>query len=199
MYGALASEYDIKVKGYPANLFTREILQRNRSEYGFIHLHWLQALMDFSAEDGADDFLDTLAFALRLGYTILYTAHHIVSHDSENAVRERAFRRKAAQQFDYFLAHGHCAKERLVAEIGVDPERVHVVPHGSYEGFYPNFADRARSRRHLSLSDGHVVFLFFGNIKGYKGVDEIGRVHVGKECGSGGGVVVMGSMNVEWV
>lgn len=171
LYGALAGEYDIKVRGYPPNLFTREILRTNRSEYGFIHLHWLQALMDFSAEDGADDFLDTLAYARRLGYTILYTAHNIVSHDSENAVRERAFRRKAAQQFDYFLAHGHCAKERLVAEIGVDPERVHVVPHGSYEGFYPNFADRARSRRHLSLSDDHFVFLFFGNIKGYKGVD----------------------------
>src|SRR5690625_5299401 len=117
--------------------------------------------MDFSDEDGADDFLETLAYARRLGYTILYTAHNFVWYDSENAWRARAFRRRASHQFDYFLGHVHCAIDRLVAEIGVDPESLHVVPHGSYEGFYPNFADRARSRRHLSLSDDHFVFLFF--------------------------------------
>lgn len=171
LYGALASRYNIKVKGFRSSSFTREVLAANRAEFSCIHLHWLHALMDFSADDGADAFFDTLAYARELGYKILYTAHNIVSHDTDHEERERAFRHRAAQQFDYLLAHGHYAKERLVEEVKVEPAKVHVVPHGSYEGFYPNYVSRHTARQYFSLADEDFVFLFFGNIKGYKGVD----------------------------
>lgn len=173
LYASLAKNYDLQVKGYNEQLFCSDLLERNRDIFPYIHLHWLHMFMDFSRDDGADEFIRKLEQAKALGYKIFYTAHNIVSHDSKFPDRERRFRKRAVQYFDYVLVHGDLAKHRIVNEVGVDPAKVSVVPHGTYAGYYPNYVTKKLARNRFELKDDEFVFLFFGNIKGYKGVDQL--------------------------
>lgn len=173
MYASLAKRFDIRIKGYKEQLFSKELLEKNRDNFDCIHLHWLHVFMDFAREDGAESFLDVLGFARSLGYKIIYTAHNIISHDSQYKERERQFRRSVTELFDYVLVHGEYAKKLIVSKIGVDAAKVYVVPHGSYEGYYPNYTNRDIARKRFDIADDTYVYLFFGNVKGYKGVDAL--------------------------
>jgi glycosyltransferase involved in cell wall biosynthesis len=172
-YGSLAQNYGIRVKGYKPERFVKEILNENRDRFGFVHLHWLHALMDLSREDGADDLLGKLIHAKKLGYKIIYTAHNILSHDTEFPERELRFRKTIAKYYDYILVHGELAKQRVINEIGVAASKIHVMPHGTYRGYYQNHVTRLTARRKLRIDQKKFIFLFFGNIKGYKGLDSL--------------------------
>lgn len=173
LYSSIAKNFKIRVKGYNEKLFNLELLAENKDNYKAIHLHWLHVFMDFSRDDGADEFIANIKKAKELGYKIIYTAHNIISHDSKYVDREKQFRKRAVKLFDYVLVHGEYAKDRIIEEIETDREKVYVVPHGSYEGYYPNFIDKKAARDYFGIEDTDYVYLFFGNIKGYKGVDQL--------------------------
>ncbi len=173
LYGALSDKYRVRIAGLSKGYLKKDVLKACREQYDVLHVHWLHVLMDFSKDDGADSFLRSLQYAKSLGYRIVYTAHNIISHDSPFRDRELRFRRKASQFFDYILVHGELARKRVLDEIGARPEKVHVVPHGTYEGYYPNYVSPESARRNLGLSPSDFVFLFFGNIRGYKGLDQL--------------------------
>lgn len=172
-YASLAQNFDVRVKGYSAGFFKRTLLEENKKGFSYIHLHWLHTLMDVSREDGADKILSNLKHAKNLGYKIIYTAHNILSHDGIFHERELEFRRKIATYFDHVLVHGELAKRRVINEIGVDSDKIHVMPHGTYQGYYPNYVTRGAARRKLGIGGDKFVFLFFGNIKGYKGINAL--------------------------
>jgi glycosyltransferase involved in cell wall biosynthesis len=136
-------------------------------------LHWLQTLMDINREDGADELLSKLKYAKSLGYKIIYTAHNISSHDSKFLERELRFRREISAYFNHVIVHGEIAKQRIIDEIGVDEKIIHVMPHGTYQGYYPNDVTRESARIKFNIAQDKFVFQFFGNIKGYKGVDAL--------------------------
>jgi glycosyltransferase involved in cell wall biosynthesis len=56
-----------------------------------------------------------------------------------------------------------------------DPEaaRLHVVPHGSYAGAYPDLESREAARARLQLPAAARVLLFLGAVRGYKGTQEL--------------------------
>jgi glycosyltransferase involved in cell wall biosynthesis len=47
------------------------------------------------------------------------------------------------------------------------------MPHGTYFGHYNNDATSESSRESLGISNKKFVYLFFGNIRGYKGVENL--------------------------
>jgi glycosyltransferase involved in cell wall biosynthesis len=69
---------------------------------------------------------------------------------------------------DAVVVHSEAGRSRLVAELGVDPGRVHVIPHGAFEHLT---AAAAQSPSALEGLDGRRVVLFFGLVRPYKGVD----------------------------
>lgn len=173
-YASLAQNFDIRVKGGGSSgLLNKDVLNENKEEFGYLHLHWLHRFMDVTRDDGLDKLLKNLRHARKLGYKIIYTAHNIVSHESEHAERELQFRRKLAPLFDHVLAHGELARQRLIEEIGIDAGKIHVMPHGTYQGYYKNHVTPAAAREKLGVPSDTFVFLFFGNIRGYKGIDPL--------------------------
>ena len=103
----------------------------------------------------------------------LFAAHNIVSHNSPDYEREVRFRRRVSQYFDYVIVHGELARKRVIDEIGINDNKIQIMPHGSYQGYYQNYMTRSASRRKLGIPNNNFVFLFFGNIKGYKGLEEL--------------------------
>ena len=178
LYGALSERYGIRIGGLSQKHLKKSVLKDCREKFSIIHVHWLHALMDFSSDSGANAFMDALQYAKSIGYQIVYTAHNIISHDTEFRERELRFRKKASTLFDYILTHGNLAKERIEKEIGVPSEKVHIVPHGTYEGYYPNYVSPEFARSKLGIPESDFVFLFFGNIKAYKGIDKLLEAYV---------------------
>ncbi len=56
---------------------------------------------------------------------------------------------------------------------GTNKSRVVVIPHGNYIDNYENKMDLVQARKWLQLSDEDIVFLFFGSLRYYKGVNEL--------------------------
>jgi glycosyltransferase involved in cell wall biosynthesis len=60
----------------------------------------------------------------------------------------------------------------MVTEFGIDPSKIEVIAHGSYDFLLPNgLVPREEARRRLGLPQDGPILLFFGWIKPYKGLE----------------------------
>jgi len=173
LYRALNEKYNINVRGFKPEFFTENILRQNRDKCDYIHLHWLNVFMDLSKENGCDEVFKTIKIAKKMGYKIIYTAHNIISHDTEHRDREISFRKKLIKEFDYILAHGEFAKIKLINEVSADLKKIYIIEHGVYGDYYPNTISKDEARKKFDLKEDDFVFLFLGNIKGYKGIEPL--------------------------
>ncbi len=98
------------------------------------------------------------------GRPLVLTAHDILPR--EPTPGQRRAQRRLYRHFDAVIAHSLHGARRLTEELGVDPARVHVIPHGAFE----HLAASAPSPPHDG-GDGPPVVLFFGLMRPYKGLD----------------------------
>ena len=68
------------------------------------------------------------------------------------------------------VAHCRFAADRI-EELYDPPRPVQMIPHGNYREVFPNDVSRADARRELGIDQDRFVYLFFGNARGYKGVE----------------------------
>lgn len=106
-------------------------------------------------------------FVKHLGVPIVYTVHNVLPHESAGHDRERF--QSVYRLADLLVCHDQSAKDRLISEFNIAPERVVVIPHG------PMFSagthtDSAPVRESLGLPRDGCLVLFQGIIRPYKGV-----------------------------
>src|SRR6185503_11755715 len=61
------------------------------------------------------------------GRPLVLTAHDVLPR--EPAPGQRAAQRRLYERFDAIVAHSAHGRSRLIEELGVEAERVHVIPH----------------------------------------------------------------------
>jgi glycosyltransferase involved in cell wall biosynthesis len=95
---------------------------------------------------------------------LVLTAHDVLPREARPG--QRAAQQRLYEHFDAVVVHSEHGRRRLTDELGVDPERVHVIPHGVFE--------------HLAAADvappspfqtNKPVVLCFGLMRPYKGID----------------------------
>jgi len=85
--------------------------------------------------------------------------------------------RRLYDRFDAIVVHSEEGKRRLVEELGVDEERVSVIPHGIFDHLSPprdareTMAGAPRSNEGAPPRPNGPVILFFGLLRRYKGID----------------------------
>ncbi len=102
---------------------------------------------------------------LPTGRPLVLTAHDILPR--EPRAGQRAAQRRLYGHFDAVIVHSENGRTRLTAELGVDPGRVHVIPHGAFEHL-------ARAGGDGDGGDGGTeppMVLCFGLMRPYKGID----------------------------
>lgn len=97
---------------------------------------------------------------------LVLSAHDVLPREPRPG--QLAAQSKLYERMDAIVVHSRHGRERLVGQLGADPDRVHVIPHGvlrPWEGLaeHPLPAE-------LSEVEGPVV-LFFGLLRPYKGLD----------------------------
>jgi glycosyltransferase involved in cell wall biosynthesis len=91
------------------------------------------------------------------------TAHDVLPREALPG--QRAAQRRLYRQMDAVVVHSEHGRGRLVGEIGLEPSRVHVIPHGVLR---PD--GDAPLPRELRDVEGPVA-LCFGLLRPYKGID----------------------------
>jgi glycosyltransferase involved in cell wall biosynthesis len=106
---------------------------------------------------------------------LVLTAHDVLPREA--APGQRAAQRRLYARVDAVVVHSEHGRARLVGELGIAPDRVHVIPHGilrpAGEGHLP---------RELPDPDGPVA-LCFGLLRPYKGLDVLVDAWRGIESG----------------
>jgi glycosyltransferase involved in cell wall biosynthesis len=157
-----------------------------------LHLHWLELLYGSPRFRSSFRRLATvllgLVWAKLRGFGIVYTVHNLRPH-------ERAFPAldEVANRVVYALANAVHVHDKETA-LGVERNygfrnKVHVIPHGSYIGAYPNHCTRQEARERLELPGDAFVYLFLGQIRRYKGVEDL--LHAFNQLPDGTGYLVL--------
>lgn len=133
-----------------------------KSQTKIIHIQWMR----FFLIDGV--FISL--FARMFGKTVIYTVHDVLPHDKETNLNRMIFRLIYKSQ-NILIAHTNYIKQRLVNEFKIKEKKVFVVEHGVYQVSPRNGLNLELARNALSLHNNDFVFLFFGRIARYKGIE----------------------------
>jgi glycosyltransferase involved in cell wall biosynthesis len=99
----------------------------------------------------------------------LLTAHYILP--PEPTRRQLSTARQLFTGMDAVIAHSEHGAARLRGEVGVDPARVRVIPHGAFD-YLTRLPEEKPLPAELEGAEGPVI-LFFGLLRPYKGLDTL--------------------------
>ncbi|HWX45954.1 MAG TPA: glycosyltransferase family 4 protein [Solirubrobacteraceae bacterium] len=105
---------------------------------------------------------------------LVLTAHDVLPREPRPG--QVAAQRRLYERFDAIVVHSERGRERLVGELGVDPDRVHAIPHGAFAHLA-----QAPSGPPPHDADGPVA-LCFGLLRPYKGIDVLLRAWRGADA-----------------
>ena len=172
-YGALRRHGIILV---PDARYDPRWFEENRGRIDWVHFHWVQSYyMSWNLPRtfwATARFLRFLVRLRRLGYRIAWTCHNLFPHESRSRVADYVVRMAMARMSDIVVVHSR----RMTAEMGrwfLRKKNVYAVPLGHFIGCYPNGTSRETARRRLGLPERSFVYLFFGIVRPYKGVEEL--------------------------
>ena len=142
------------------------------------HLHWTSVILGLGGVEEEvrrrrDAFLRTLDRFLALGGRLFWTIHNRLSHETPFPDIEMELYRELALRAAAVLVHSPSAPALLADFVQPSPERLLVVEHGNYIGAVPDRIDRAEARRRLELGGTATTFLFFGQLRSYKGIEAL--------------------------
>jgi glycosyltransferase involved in cell wall biosynthesis len=107
------------------------------------------------------------AHLLPCGRPLVLTAHDVLPREPRPG--QLAGQRRLYERFDAIVVHSDHGRERLTGELGVDPECVHVIPHG----VFAHLTERAVATPPPAppFQTDKPVVLFFGLMRPYKGIE----------------------------
>ncbi len=147
-----------------------------------LHFHWpsygYADRLREKMEQYVGEWGRTLALAKSLGFKIVWTVHNLYPHEQIYRDLEQKARRILLSECDATILHCQSAAALLQSHFGY-AGRSAVIPHGHYGGIYGQPADRCVARSRLGLSG--TVFLFFGQLRPYKGLEALIRAFRGCE------------------
>lgn len=147
--------------------------------YNVFHLHWANAF-SLQAKIWRKKPLDTFVywhyvFLLKaitfLGYKLVWTAHNALPHE-QAFIDDIAARKKLIAAADLIIAHSPSTIEAL-KKFGAEPRTFVIIPHGSYIDVYPNTITPQAARENLQLKQDEFVYLYIGQVREYKGVENL--------------------------
>ena len=135
-----------------------------------LHLHWDEYLFSVDRPEIMQASLSAIKSTRARGGRIAFTVHNVVPHDDlgdpEKVRHFRTWRQWLLEQSDAVHVHSRAAREMILSDYDIAPERLHVVPHPSYAGVFTPLerpvapADRRR-------------FLGFGSVRRNKGMPNL--------------------------
>lgn len=158
----------VRVIGNPPLSLFRLLIGRDGLDV--VHVHWPHGTYKTTVQ-----FLHMLLvlFLYRLiKNNIVWTVHELDAYESRHPERDAWFRSVVMKLSCRLIVHGEHTRQVLITEH--DYQRpIDVARHPSYIGCYKDEVTREQARAKLGLPDDARVYLYFGYIKPYKGVEDL--------------------------
>jgi glycosyltransferase involved in cell wall biosynthesis len=120
------------------------------------------------------------------------TAHYILPPQPSR--RQARSARRVFGAMDAVVAHSEHGAARLRDEVGLDPDRVRVIPHGAFD-YLTRLPEEKPLPAELEGAEGPVI-LSFGLIRPYKGIENLLEAY-GRLAGSGAELWVVGNPRMD--
>ncbi|RDB03749.1 glycosyltransferase [Runella aurantiaca] len=104
---------------------------------------------------------------------IVHTLHNLQNHAGIWLGLEKRVYRFFLRRCDSIRVYSETTKQQAIRRFGLKPEVVSVIQDLPYHTYYPNESTQAESREKLGVNREVFVFLFFGEIKPYKGLHQL--------------------------
>ena len=142
-----------------------------------LHLHWLDPYL--KGDNSFIKFFYCFKFLLDISLTrwtgvkIVWTIHNAISHNSKFPRIELWTGRMLVTIVDRVIVHHQVAINEIVRLYKLDPTKIAVIPHGHYREIYPQAIAKTEARQQLSLPESDKIYLNFGMLKPYKGIERL--------------------------
>lgn len=142
-----------------------------------LHLHWLSPYL--KGENALVKLIYGLKFLLDVYIVkknkikIIWTIHNLTDHNAKFPEIEKVIKQFFLYFVDHAIVHSEAAKTMVLETYRFNPEKVAVIPHGHYRDVYPEAIAQREARQQLNLPLNFKIFLNFGMIKPYKGIESL--------------------------
>lgn len=142
-----------------------------------LHIHWTYPYIfgdnKIMTIIKSSEFIFEL-FLLKLsGISVIWTVHNIIDHEGKFKNIELFFNKILARLCNNMIVHCSFAKKEVMRIYGINGSNIAVIPHGNYIGSYENEISYSQARERLKIDMKDIVFLNFGQIRPYKGINEL--------------------------
>jgi len=119
-------------------------------------------------------FIVDLMMVKLVGIKIVWTVHNKYNHEERHVRLDLLNSRMLAKICDVIKVESPSARSEIQKLYKIsNASKIITIPEGNYIDAYPNIVDKVTSRKSLGPSLDDLVFLYFGQIKPYKGVPEL--------------------------
>lgn len=151
-----------------------------------VHIHWPDIFMiangKYATIAKSMRFICGILVLKTFGTKIVWTVHNITDHEGKYKSIELFFNKILARICDKLIVHCNSAKVDVVKLYGIDSSLVTIIPHGHYIGTYENRMTQSQARDKLKIDNEQTVFLYFGQIRSYKGVLDLVNTFKRLDC-----------------
>ena len=142
------------------------------------HLHWLNFVFndvysEGEAQKAANAFVAKLEKFIWKGGRLVWTIHNTVSHDTMYAEVEANLSERIAAMAHVLHFHSQASVDEVAQSFDFGRDKVRISRHGNYVGCYQDFVDGTQARRALGIDQKDDVMLFAGQLRRYKGVEQL--------------------------
>jgi beta-1,4-mannosyltransferase len=151
-------------------------LKANRRQVRILHFHWTQ--YHYLRSSWIASAKELVKFALKLvrarlwDYKVVWTVHNLLPHERPYPVLDRLGRWIVACLADSVIVHCEFGRQ-LLGKRFKRRKNVYTIPLGNFIGVFPDRVDRDEARALLGVHTDHLVFLFLGGIRPYKGLPKL--------------------------
>lgn len=174
------ANYNVQVTfpvGYRRGLPIYRAVQESASLPDVIHIHWIDPYIKGKNRVTkliyAQKFLLDIKLVHRMGIKVIWTIHNQVSHDSHFPRIEMWIQRKLAAIIDGIILHNSTTADELAKVFGFDQRKAQIIPIGNYRDVYQPLVDSVIARKILNLTNMGRIYLYFGMLRPYKGVEQL--------------------------
>ena len=161
--------------GYDEDL-SESWLMENRGRVDVLHLNWPSYM--YNVDDAGESvekcakLIGHLTLARFLGYRVVWTVHNLYPHERPHPGLDRLARLAITQLATALIVHCEYGRAQVLKHFH-RTRGIFSIPHGHFIDAYENKVSRDEARRELGIAPNGFVYLFFGNVKRYKGVERL--------------------------
>ena len=143
-----------------------------------LHLHWLARVLrgvgsEAEGSERVAAFVASLDAFRAAGGRLVWTVHNVLPHDTSFPVLDLALRQAVVDRADVVHVLSAGTVEAAASLYEIPAGKVLHVPHPALFGVYPDDVADDQARERYDLDDDDIVFGVVGNLRPYKGLDDL--------------------------